>query len=177
MIVRRIIKVMQGRAESIHRSGHGLENAMVNMQPALVGFEGGGAGPDFHLIPVIGHRLHNHPGIAPVHEVGRIGNPDRPGEISECGRSKRAYRSPNFSGKMTTLRRSAWVISAIRSTLSKSLGARQGNPYAVTGIGAVGQQVRSLYGTNSEVFDTEGFIFGKNSVRRRYQKGFGMNRK
>jgi len=39
------------------------------------------------------------------------------------------------------------------------------NPHAVTGIGAIGQQVLSLYGANSEVFDSERFIFGKNIVR------------
>ena len=44
-------------------------------------------------------------------------------------------------------------------------GARQGNPHAVTGIGAIGQQVLVFYQGNPNVFDSERFIFGKNIVR------------
>ena len=47
----------------------------------------------------------------------------------------------------------------------KISGARQGNPHAVTGIGAIGQQVLSLHGANSEVLHAERLIFAKNIVR------------
>src|SRR5450756_1638562 len=57
----------------------------------------------------------------------------------------------------------------------KILGARQGNPNAVTGIGAVGQQVLALYRADSQVLDSELFIFRKHVVRCRYEKGFGMD--
>jgi len=129
---------MQGRAEAIHRSGHGLEIAMVNMKPAFVGFEGRSAGPAFHFIPVIGHRLHDHPGITPVHQVGRIGNPDRP------GRNFGMWPVQTHIPTVELFRENDHVaevgLGDQRNPFHffKIPGARQGNPHAVTGIGAIG---------------------------------------
>src|SRR5450756_1201386 len=55
----------------------------------------------------------------------------------------------------------------------KISGARKGSPNAVTGIRAVGKQVVVLYRTDSQVLDSELFIFRKHVVLCRYEKGFG----
>jgi hypothetical protein len=43
-------------------------------------------------------------------------------------------------------------------------GARKGNPNAVTGIRAVGKKVVSLYGADSQILDSELFVFGKHVI-------------
>src|SRR5450756_1794822 len=57
----------------------------------------------------------------------------------------------------------------------KISGARKGSPNAVTGIRAVGKQVVVLYRADSQVLDSELFIFCKHVVLCRYEKGFGMD--
>ena len=155
---------MQGRAESIHRSRHGLKDAMINVKPSLFGFKGWRPGSDFHFIPVISHRLHNHTGVTPVNQVGRIGNPDGPGRNLRMGPVQTYIPAAELFRENDYVAKIGLGDQGHPFHFFKIPGTRQGNPHAVTGIGAVGQQVLSLHRANSEVLDPERLIFPKNAV-------------
>ena len=55
-------------------------------------------------------------------------------------------------------------------------GASEADTNAVTGIGAIGQQIFVFHRTDPHIFDAERLVFAEKAVRGRYQKGFRLNR-
>jgi hypothetical protein len=170
-------QILQGDPQAVNGAGHGLKHPVVDIEPAMRGLDRGCPGADLHFVPVVGLGLNDASRIAPVNQVRRIGDPDRPRRTLRM-RSIQAHVTP-----ADLLREDDGVAHVRLADQGQALhalevrGARQGDAHAVTRVGTVTEQVAVLARADAQVFDTEGLVLCEQALGSRREEGLGSDLK
>jgi hypothetical protein len=162
-------QVMQSDPQAVDRSGHGLEDAVIDGKPSLVRLDGRRAWTNLHFVPVIGFGPHDELGLAPKTQIGRIGNPDGPGGDFGMGTVEAGIEPIKLLGEDHYIAIVGLGDERESFHAGEVLGLGEGNADAIARVGAVGDEVLAIQQGHAGVFDAELFI-----CARRGEKGLGI---
>ena len=172
-----VVQLMQTHAKAIDAAVHCREHAVVDIQPTLFMLDRRSTGTDLHLVPVIGHRFHNHLGIAPVDQIRRVFAPDRP-------RANIRVRPVQLNIPAVDLFREDDRIAIVglcdkRDSLDIDKISRLGkpDPHAMLRIGTVSNVIRPIQRINPRVFDAKRLVHSEIALFGRSHERFGINGK
>ena len=160
----RVLQVMKSDPQPIDRSVHGLENAVIDGKPSLVRFDRRRARTDLHFVPVIRFGPHDELGLAPKAQIRRIGNPDGPRGDFRMGPVQPGIEAVELLGEDHDIPIVRLGDEGDPFHLTEVLRLCQGDPHAISRVGAVGDEVLPVHACHAWILDAELFVGRKGAV-------------